>query len=62
MNISSTGASDATQALLQTGSVDNKRTQLQMLMLKKSLDGQQQQAEELTRELEGKGQVIDLRV
>jgi hypothetical protein len=61
MNVSSTGTSDATQSLLQTGAVD-KRAQLQLLMLRKTLDSQQQQADELTNELEGKGQVIDLRV
>lgn len=62
MNISSTGASDSAQALTQTNSVEAKRMNLQALMLRKSLDGQQQQAEELTREMEGKGQIIDLRV
>jgi hypothetical protein len=61
MNISSTGANDP-QAISQTGGVEAKRMQLQMMMLRKSLDGQQQQAEELTREMEGKGQVIDMRV
>ncbi len=39
-----------------------KRVQLQAIMLRKSLDAQQQQAQELTQELEGKGQFIDLRV
>ncbi|HEY3783495.1 MAG TPA: hypothetical protein VGL56_20620 [Fimbriimonadaceae bacterium] len=58
----------STQPQIQTGqtpapaSVENKSQQLQMLLLKKSLDGQQQQADELTREMEGKGQLIDLRV
>jgi len=61
MNVSSTGTPNAAQGPLQASAVD-KRAELQLLMLRKSLDSQQQQADELTRELEGKGQVIDLRV
>lgn len=42
--------------------VDNKRAELHMLLLKKSLQSQQEQADQLLKQLEGKGQTIDLRV
>ncbi|MFN8221110.1 MAG: hypothetical protein U0S12_13385 [Fimbriimonadales bacterium] len=45
-----------------TSNVESKRLQLQVALLKKSLDVQKQQAEELQRMFEGKGQVLDLRV
>lgn len=45
-----------------TSNVESKRLQLQVALLRKSLDVQKQQAEELQRMFEGKGQVLDLRV
>jgi hypothetical protein len=62
MNIGSTQPQIQTPTTQAPASVENKRNQLQMLMLKKSLDSQQQQSDEQTREMEGKGQLIDLRV
>jgi hypothetical protein len=62
MNIASVGGNEALQASTQGSNVEMKRVQLQAIMLRKSLDAQQQQAQELTQELEGKGQFIDLRV
>lgn len=60
MNIgSSTGVDAALNAL--TG-VDDKRAALQITLLKKSLDSQQQIAADLLKLLEGKGQQLDLRV
>jgi hypothetical protein len=60
MNIgSSTGVNAALNAL--TG-VEDKRAALQISMLKKSLDSQQQMAADLLKLLEGKGQQLDLRV
>jgi hypothetical protein len=62
MNIGSTQPQIQAPTTQAPASVESKRNQLQMLMLKKSLDSQQQQSDELSRELEGKGQLIDLRV
>lgn len=55
----STGVNAALNAL--TG-VEDKRAALQVSMLRKSLDSQQQQAAELMKILEGKGQQLDIRV
>jgi hypothetical protein len=49
-------------ALSAVQSADSKRIALQANLLRKSLDAQQQQAAELLRQLEGKGQVVDIRV
>lgn len=59
MNIgSSTGVDAALNAL--TG-VENKRAGLQISLLRKSLDSQQQIASDLLKLLEGKGQQLDIR-
>ena len=42
-------------------SVDSKRLQLQMTLLRKALDSQQEQADALLRMTEGKGTQVDLR-
>lgn len=60
MNISSTSGVDA--ALTAVQSVEDKRAGLQIALLRKSLDSQQQQAADLMKLLEGKGQQVDLRV
>jgi hypothetical protein len=57
MNIS--GATQAMPQVTDTG--DTKRTQLQAALLRKTLDSQQEQAAELLRMLEGKGQILDIR-
>jgi hypothetical protein len=63
MNISSSSASDAAlQGLQGTNPVDSKRLQLQTMLLRKTLDAQQQQSDALLNELQGKGQVVDIRV
>ncbi|MFY9235405.1 MAG: hypothetical protein WAO58_13210 [Fimbriimonadaceae bacterium] len=60
MNIGSARSSEvAIQALLAP---EDKRIQLQMALLKKNLDAQQEQSAELLKILEGKGQVLDIRV
>jgi hypothetical protein len=43
-------------------SVEVKRAALQALLLKKSLEGQQNQADAISREAEGKGSLLDIRV
>lgn len=59
MNIgNSTGVNAALGAL--TG-VEDKRAALQISVLKKSLDSQQQMAADLLKLLEGKGQQLDIR-
>lgn len=58
MNVSNIQGTDATQL---TQGVD-KRQQLQMLLLKKSLESQQSEADALTRMVDGKGQNLDIRV
>lgn len=42
--------------------VDAKRLELQMLLLKKSLESQQSEADALTSMTDGKGQNLDIRV
>lgn len=60
MNVSNTTPS--LSQLDPTASLETKRLQLQVSLLKKTLDVQQQQADELQRMFEGKGQTLDLRV
>ena len=56
-------AAQATQAALNgVQSADAKRAGLQMLLLKKALEVQQEQAAELQKLAEGKGNVVDIRV
>jgi hypothetical protein len=46
----------------QAAPVDSsKRADLQMLLLKKALQSQKDQAAEILKEIEGKGQTIDFR-
>lgn len=58
MNISNVGS----QAPISHPASADKRAQLQMLLLKKSLEIQQAETAAVTRQLEGKGQTIDIRV
>lgn len=59
MNIgSSTGVNAALNAL--TG-VEDKKLALQVSLLRKSLDSQQEMAADLLKLLDGKGQQIDIR-
>jgi hypothetical protein len=61
MNVS--GASQtALQALNETDATSNVRANLQIALLKKSLQSQQDQAEEMMKMLSGKGQTLDIRV
>ncbi len=60
MNIS--GATQAAlQALQGADAVEGKRVQLQVELLKKSLQSQQDQAAEVIKMMEGKGQTVDFR-
>ncbi len=60
MNIgSSTGVNAALDGL---AGVEDKRAALQVALLKKALESQQQQAAELMKLVEGKGQQLDIRV
>lgn len=45
-----------------TPTLDVKRAQLQALLLKKSLEAQQEQATEAQNEQEGRGRLVDIRV
>jgi hypothetical protein len=49
-------------ALQGLTNVDDKRLKLQVALLRKTLDSQQEQSAELMRLMEGKGQVVDIRV
>lgn len=60
MEISGAGITQA--ALRGVEGADDKRAQFQMLLLKKSLEEQQRQANDFVRLLEGKGNTIDIRV
>ncbi|MCX7801183.1 MAG: hypothetical protein N2109_12685 [Fimbriimonadales bacterium] len=52
----------AQRAVDSATSVEAKRAQLQVQLLKRTLETQRQQAAELLKLLEGKGQVLDIRV
>ena len=60
MNISSATATSA--ALQGVQNSDDKRAVLQLTLLKKALDSQQQDAAEMLKLIGGKGQNIDIRV
>jgi hypothetical protein len=60
MNISGATATASALQALQNG--DDKRAALQLALLKKSLDSQQQETANLLKMMDGKGQNIDLRV
>ena len=60
MNVS--GAQASQVALNGLQNVEGKRAQLQVALLKKALEAQKEQAAELQRMAEGKGQAIDIRV
>lgn len=63
MRTSATNQIDPGAAALDVNSnTEALRTKLQMALLKKSLESQQEQARELQNMVEGKGHVIDLRV
>jgi hypothetical protein len=59
MNVGSTTGVDA--ALSALTNVDDKRAGLQIALLRKSLDSQQQEMADLLRLMEGKGQQLDIR-
>jgi hypothetical protein len=58
MNVSSVGPSP----ISVQPTADTKRAALQAMILKKSLENQQSQADAMSREAEGKGAQIDIRV
>lgn len=60
MDVSS--ASSAATAAVSSAPAENKIAQLQIALLRKSLDSQQEQTTELLKMMEGKGRVVDLRV
>jgi hypothetical protein len=65
MSISGAQQTQAALAALQSGATqgaDSKRAALQVMVLRKTLDSQQQQAAEMMKLLEGKGQQLDIRV
>ena len=59
MNIGSTNSTQA--ALNAVENTPDSRAALQMLLLKKSLENQQSAADQMLREMDGKGQNIDIR-
>lgn len=60
MNVS---GAQVTQAALQNlESLEPARMRLQAMLLKKTLDAQQEQSNELMKLMDGKGQIIDMRV
>lgn len=48
------------QALQPEQQVENMKTQVQVTMLKKTLDAQSEAAAELLKMMDGKGQVLDI--
>lgn len=61
MNIGSTDPSLGAVSSPDAASTEAMRAKLQVALLKKSLESQQEQAAELMRMTEGKGRVIDIR-
>lgn len=61
MNVSNVSNVSQMDPALSAQSVD-KRAQLQMLLLRKSLDAQQSEADVLKNLTDGKGQNLDIRV
>lgn len=61
MNISGVGNANA-QIQAAQAAPENKRAQLQMMLLKKSLEMQQAETTAVMQQMEGKGQTIDIRV
>lgn len=59
MEISNLAASETPIAPVCT---DAKIAQLQVALLRKTLESQQEQSAELLRMMEGKGRIVDLRV
>jgi hypothetical protein len=60
MNVS--GVSSSQIPIPSLSSADAKRAMLQTALLKKALELQNTQAQEIQRETEGKGQTLDIRV
>ena len=60
MNVPSIGSAPAQP--VSTSSLELKRAALQAALLKKSVESQQQHADQIQREADGKGQIVDLRV
>jgi len=60
VNVSNSTQVDSMLRALQSG--EGIKEQLQVKLLRKTLDSQKEQAAELMRLLEGKGRIIDIRV
>lgn len=60
VNVSNSTQVDNLLQALQSG--EGIKEQLQVKLLRKTLDNQQEQTAELMRMLEGKGRIIDIRV
>jgi hypothetical protein len=58
MNVSGANA----QPIAPVQQTESKRVALQAALLKKALEAQQRETDELQRQLEGKGQILDIRV
>lgn len=56
------GASTTQVALSGLQATDDKRAQLNLLLLRKALDEQKRQAADVSRQMEGKGNIVDIRV
>lgn len=62
MEISGANISQTALRGVQGAGGDDKRAQLQMMLLKRALDDQTRQAAEMARQIEGKGNVVDIKV
>ncbi len=63
MNVSSIQPNAVQPAqIASVPSVEAKRAALQTALLRKSLESQQQQTDQMVREAEGKGRLVDIRV
>lgn len=65
MNVSNVGTPNPYGQVARTqraGSSESVGESAQVLLLKKLLEAQRRQSEEIIREAEGKGQIIDIRV
>ena len=59
MNVS--GVTNAAAQVQQTPNLENKRAQLQLMLLRKSLEMQNAETAAVMQQTEGKGQNIDIR-
>jgi hypothetical protein len=62
MEVSGAGSVQAALSGVEKSGGEDKRAQLQLMLLKRALDDQKRQAVDAARLIEGKGNTIDIKV